>query len=62
MDEATFKTLRQIRDTRESVVVKREAVQPLINQGLVDELDEAFFLTERGGETLEAEIARRKSR
>jgi hypothetical protein len=60
MDDHTFKTLRQIRETRESVVVKREAVAPLIADGLVDEIDEAFFLTERGGEALEAEINRRK--
>jgi hypothetical protein len=60
MDDRTFKTLRQIRETRESLLVKREAVAPLIEVGLVDEIDEAFFLTESGGEVLEAEIAKRK--
>ena len=59
MDQATLKTLRQIRDTRESIVIKRDAVAPLIEQGLVDELDEQFFLTERGGEALEASFGRR---
>jgi hypothetical protein len=46
--------LRQIRDAQRSVVIKREAVEPLLKRGLIDELDGPLFLTEAGGAVLEA--------
>ena len=60
MDDRIFKALRQIRDTRSTVVVKKEDVDHLMNEGWADEADGHLFLTEAGGEALDFEIIRRK--